>query len=797
MENQLSMQDQLLAVIKEIIEDNIGNESFSVADLAKEVGLSRSMLHRKLIRLTGKSATDLITEIRLTRALELLENDVATVSEIAYRLGYSSPSYFNKVFKKTFNVSPSDVRKKGSGRLSHLSVVKEPGILSSARSKRSRSYVIAGVNILMIIIVGVGAASLILGLVDNVSPLSRLPEWTTILIIVLLSAVFIISVFLSWTYDLYPEKVIVKTKPANKVKTREEHPLSNRWKIASYISFIAIVALVVLNTLAREETFDKSIAVLPFHNDSPDHDNEHILNGYRTSVLDNLSKIKDLVVVYSSADQYRNTDKSVSEIAEEMNVGYLLYARGQIYGNNIRLTVQLMNADGKILWSKPYNRKITKVEDVISLQSEIAHLAAKEIDAIITPQERQLIEKVPTTSLIAYDYFQRGREQYIHYALDHDIRFSFDYDDRAVLERAEKLYYEALKYDQTYALAYVGLGNIYQKKNYSDEFLSDHFLDSSLVLANKALFYDDQLTEAYVLRGNYYRYVGQLEEALEDFDKAISLNPNHWEAYYGKAELFVYDDVIKVLYNAHKSASFNQGPFLPNLFIVVSGCYRSAGFKQKSLYYLDEAIKLNNDSVFYYNQLAHFEVEDGDYNKALDYSIKAFNIDSNNVNVLQSLGRIYERNKQFEESLKYYKKWIERLNFLGEIDDNDMHRIGYAYWVNGYEEEAKFYFNKQLEYCNRLIELGTPYAKELYYNYDLAAVFAFRGDKERAYENLKIFNQRETMPLWLNVLINYDPLFDKIRDEPEFQQILRDVEAKYQAEHERVREWLEENDMLY
>ena len=137
MENQLSMSDQLLAVIKQIIEDNIGNERFSVADLAKEVGLSRSMLHRKLIRLTGKSATDLITEIRLTRALELLENDVATVSEIAYRVGYSSPSYFNKVFKKTYNVSPGEVRQKGSGKFSHLTVVKEPGIPGSARSKRS------------------------------------------------------------------------------------------------------------------------------------------------------------------------------------------------------------------------------------------------------------------------------------------------------------------------------------------------------------------------------------------------------------------------------------------------------------------------------------------------------------------------------------------------------------------------------------------------------------------------------------------------------------------------------------
>lgn len=111
MENQPSMDDQFLNKIYQQIEDNLDNEHYSVADLARHAGLSRSMLHRKLIKLTGKSATFLITEKRLTRAKELLESDVATAAEIAYKVGFSSPSYFNKVFKNYFQVSPGDVRK--------------------------------------------------------------------------------------------------------------------------------------------------------------------------------------------------------------------------------------------------------------------------------------------------------------------------------------------------------------------------------------------------------------------------------------------------------------------------------------------------------------------------------------------------------------------------------------------------------------------------------------------------------------------------------------------------------------
>jgi tetratricopeptide (TPR) repeat protein len=111
MEYLSSQSDQFLHKVFESIEENLDNENFSVEDLAESLDLSRSMLHRKLKKLTGKSPCDLITEKRLERALKLLVNDVATTSEIAYRVGFNSPSYFNKVFKKHYQVSPGDARK--------------------------------------------------------------------------------------------------------------------------------------------------------------------------------------------------------------------------------------------------------------------------------------------------------------------------------------------------------------------------------------------------------------------------------------------------------------------------------------------------------------------------------------------------------------------------------------------------------------------------------------------------------------------------------------------------------------
>jgi hypothetical protein len=97
---------------------------------------------------------------------------------------------------------------------------------------------------------------------------------------------------------------------------------------------------------------------------------------------------------------------------------------------------------------------------------------------------------------------------------------------------------------------------------------------------------------------------------------------------------------------------------------------------------------------------------------------------------------------------------------------------------------------------NEMLELDIHYFAIYWTFYNLAAAHALLGEKDKAYENLKLMNQHERMPKWMVKDIKNDPLFESIRDEPEFQQIVRDVEAKYQAEHERVKQWLEENDML-
>jgi TolB-like protein/AraC-like DNA-binding protein len=156
MEKQPSEGDQFLVLINRIIENNIDNENFSVEDLAQNVGLDQSTLHRKLKKLTGKSSIDFITEVRLRRARELLENDVATVAEVAYKVGFKDPSYFNKVFQKHYNISPGNIKKKGAFRLDRLLLGRKAGITDLLKLKGYRLFVKAIIIILIIIFAGGG-----------------------------------------------------------------------------------------------------------------------------------------------------------------------------------------------------------------------------------------------------------------------------------------------------------------------------------------------------------------------------------------------------------------------------------------------------------------------------------------------------------------------------------------------------------------------------------------------------------------------------------------------------------------
>jgi TolB-like protein len=642
-------------------------------------------------------------------------------------------------------------------------------------------------KVVRVITVYAAAAFVILELVDIITEPFGLPDWTMILVVVLLTVGLIISVIISWIYDIHPEGGIVKTEPAHRIKEEDVSQSSNSWKIASYISFVVIVGLIVLNVVSRNrkevvpEILDKSIAVLPFRNDSPEETEMFFINGTMESILDNLCKI---------VEQYRDHPKPIPTVGEEMNVSYIIEGSGLKHGDNVRLTIQLIDAiNDKHIWSNTYNRK---TEEIFELQSEIAQLVARELEAIITPEEKELIEKIPTTNLTAWDFYQRGREEY--------LKSSIGNWDRVALERAGDYFQTALEYDSTFARAYTGLAWVYHSVFYQRDFFSETYMDSLLTLAEIALSYDSQLAEAYSIKGMYFDRRNQNKKALIEYNRALELNPNDWMTYMRRGWYFYYHyDPVQSLDDFHKAAILNRGIGLSDILFTIATAYSyDLGFKEIGLSYNQQALELGGDSIRYYYVLGMSEHAVGNFKKAIEIFKKGLEIDSNYVPILSLLGHAYLDIGELEESFNYFKKHIQTIESTEIIEFyhlNIWHTIGYVYLKNGYKKEAEYFFDRQLEYCNKSIELGRPYGLYWVY-YDLAALYAFQGEKEKAMENLNLYIQNPVIPLSMVTRIKNDPLFDNIRDKPEFQQIVKEMETKYQAEHERVRQWLEENDML-
>lgn len=110
MDTEHSMDQVFIKKVIDILEVNLTNEQFGVKELTHEMGISRSQLHRKLNALTQKSTSQFIREYRLEKAMEMLQNDVATASEIAYRVGFNSPTYFNTCFHQYYGFPPGEVK---------------------------------------------------------------------------------------------------------------------------------------------------------------------------------------------------------------------------------------------------------------------------------------------------------------------------------------------------------------------------------------------------------------------------------------------------------------------------------------------------------------------------------------------------------------------------------------------------------------------------------------------------------------------------------------------------------------
>lgn len=544
------------------------------------------------------------------------------------------------------------------------------------------------------------------------------------------------------------------------------------------ITIILAVSLFLYSGSRREASLEKSIAVLPFRNDSPGDSNTYFINGVMEEILNNLQVIKDVrIISRTSVEQYRNTAQSIPQIAKELGVNYIVEGSGQRHGNSFRVHVKLIRAKKEnYLWSKLYEQKIGNPGDIVNVQSQIAQSIVTELNGSITPTEKELIEKIPTTNLTAYDFYQKGKDEL--------SKFWIDITNTSALIKAEKLFNKALEADPAFAYAIVGQAEVlWHKHTYMGR---ENLVDSVFMLTDIALSYDDKIPEAYVIKGWCYDDAGMAYKAHGEYKKAIDLNPNDWKAYYGLADLYDFEDPVRSLSNLQRAVSLTHGLMeLPTLLRHIGGELLVTGYIEKANEYFSRAFELDDDSAIYLSCLGGIQQIQGNYDNAIGIYKEALMIKNNFTEVLHNLALYTQLSGKHAESLDYYRQLESRkaMNF-------NMHRMGYSLCKNGYEDEGHEYFRKHIEYCNEILKNRRRSDLLIYTYYDLAGIYAFLGDREKSYQNLKNFSQSRNSFLFMVTLIKNDPLFEGIREEPEFVKIIYDMEQKYLNVHEDVGNWI-------
>lgn len=611
------------------------------------------------------------------------------------------------------------------------------------------------------------SAFILLQVVDLIITHLHLPDWVGTFSVILILVGFPITVILSWIFDITPQGIEV-TKQSEETEEKETTKFFSRKNLVSNIImglfFVAVIILafpkIVKNNAGNE--IEKSIAVLPFKLLSDETDKQYEADGMMEAIRLHLSKIEDLLVMpRTSVEQYRNTKMTINDICEEMGVSYVMEGSFQKSGDQIRLIVTL-NQIGKksTVWDGNYDREW---KDVFTVQSEVAQIVAGELQAVISPEVKKQIEKKPTTDLTAYDFYVRALDKHLN----------------GNNQIARELLKKALKYDSTYAEAYALLGGLYEDR------------DSGLILVNIALSYNENLPLAYVSKGQILRDLGKSDQSILEYEKAAECDPNSFLAHNSIGQYYRTRDWVKAFNAFEKAVKLSSGRFRINPLLNLSNAYYDAGFRDKAFGYYNQWVELTGEKLRYYFTLAGYEVEAGNYTQTIEYCQAALEMDSI-YGALYYIGWSYYKMGRNNESLKYMKTAIEKTQVQegGELFIRKFgERIAYAYWLNGFKEETDYYLNIYLEY---LLEIEKINYSNHYVQYALASVYAFRGETEKALENLRQVNQQKIIGFGIADFIKRDELFDPIRENPEFQHIVKEMNTKYQAEHERVRQWLEE-----
>ena len=301
------------------------------------------------------------------------------------------------------------------------------------------------------------------------------------------------------------------------------------------VALLALVAVLVGSNVAglRDRLLGgvapgriTSIAVLPLENLMGDSEQDYFVAGMHEALITELSKIGALTVISrTSAMRYRNTDKSVPEIARELGVDAVVEGSVFRVENTVRITAQLIEAaTDRHLWADNFDREL---RDILALHSDVARAIARQIRVTLTPKEESRLAAARPVNPEAFEAYLKGR-------------FHWQKQTREDFDIAERYFQSALQKDPNYALAYAGLGMVWIMRGDAGFQAPSETFPKGTAFFAKAIELDDSSAEVRVSLANHKTTTQwDWSGAEKEFKRAIEINPNLADAHFFYADLLL------------------------------------------------------------------------------------------------------------------------------------------------------------------------------------------------------------------------------------------------------------------
>ena len=510
---------------------------------------------------------------------------------------------------------------------------------------------------------------------------------------------------------------------------------------------------------------NKSIAVLPFENMNNDPEQDYFSNGITEDILNHLVKIADLKVKSrTSTLQYKGTQKTMTEVGEELGVANIVEGSVRRVGDKVRIVVQLIDSETDVhLWSETYDREL---KDVLALQSEIAIEIANALEARLTASEKKNIQKELSQNATAYDYYLKAR------AVRNKSNGEKIDNDNALL-----LTDQALKLDPNFSKAFALKATLWYDRS-SFGVSQETWQDSAMYFSDQAIVKDPTSPDGYIVQARVHRYLGNLDESKKALQTAYNLAPNDMGVltFYGYQLLSDRDEkgadfVLKSIENEYSLTD-------PEYYLELTNVYYFIGDVGTVEKLLKKSKSLSPGSVTPYINLAALYQNAGEYDKGIQELKVAEKINPNLSFVIDQLGWHYFLNNDYENAAKYWSKYTE---IEAGFEDSTQtvpfrHRLGMAYLKLGRKKKADALFLEDLKIREELLSgkrsMGTWSNKGSVF-YDMAVDYAYLGNSVKAVQCLDSTLYYEFNYSWG---FHNDPIFSGIRQRDDFKSVIKKVD---------------------